>query len=109
MNPKGLHVSTPTDTTIVLTRTFHAPRRLVWEAMFDPVKMRRWMCAPPGWTLTVCEVEARVGGALRLAWKNADADPFMTLRGVFKEVVPHERIVHTETMEMGSGEQVGAL
>ena len=32
MNPKGLHFSTPTDTTIVLTRTFHAPRRIVWEA-----------------------------------------------------------------------------
>jgi uncharacterized protein YndB with AHSA1/START domain len=109
MNPKGLHISTPTDTTIVLTRTFHAPRRLVWEAMFDPVKMRRWLLPPPGWTMTVCEVDARVGGALRLAWKNDDADPVMTLRGVFKEVVPHERIVHTETMEMGSGEVVGTL
>ena len=109
MNPKGLHVSTPTDTTIVITRTFHAPRRLVWEAMFDPVKMRRWLLPPPGWTMTVCEVDARVGGALRLAWKNEDADPVMTLRGVFKEVVPHERIVHTETMEMGSGGVVGTL
>ena len=109
MNPKGLQISTPTDTTIVLTRTFHAPRRLVWEAMLDPVKMRRWMLAPPGWTLTACEVEARVGGALRLAWKSADADPVMTLRGVFKEVVPHERIVHTETMEMASGELIGTL
>src|SRR6187397_1776993 len=109
MNSKGLQVSTPTDTTIVLTRTFHAPRRLVWEAMFDPVKMRRWMLPPPRWTMTVCEVDARVGGALRLAWKNEDADPVMTLRGVFKEGVPHERIVHTETMEMGSGGVVGTL
>jgi uncharacterized protein YndB with AHSA1/START domain len=109
MNPKGLQISTPTETTIVLTRTFHAPRRLVWEAMFDPVRMRRWMLPPPGWTLTVCEVEARVGGALRLAWKSADADPAMTLRGVFTEVVPHERIVHTETMETGSGEPIGTL
>jgi len=47
MNPKGLQVSTPTDTTIVLTRTFNAPRRLVWEAMTVPAKMRRWMLAPP--------------------------------------------------------------
>jgi uncharacterized protein YndB with AHSA1/START domain len=109
MNPKGLQVSTPTDTTIVLTRTFDAPRRLVWEAMFDPVKMRRWMLPPPGWTMTVCEVEARVGGALRLAWKKEDADSVMTLQGVFKEVVPHERIVHTETMEMGSGGPIGPL
>ena len=109
MNPKGLHISTPTDTTIVLTRTFHAPRRLVWEAMTDPVKMRRWMLAPPGWTMTVCECEARVRGALRLAWKSEDADPVMTLQGVFTEVVLHERMVHTETMVMGSGEPIGSL
>ena len=109
MNAKGLQVSTPTDTTILLTRTFNAPRRLVWEAMTNPAKMRRWMIAPPGWTLTVCECEARVGGALRLAWKNEDADPVMTLDGVFTEAVPHERMVHTETMRLGSGETIGAL
>jgi uncharacterized protein YndB with AHSA1/START domain len=109
MNPKGLQVSTPIDTAIVLTRTFNAPRRLVWEAMFTPDKMRRWMLPPAGWTMTVCECEARVGGALRLAWKSKDADPVMTLQGVFTEVVPHERIVHTETMVLGSGETIGRL
>src|SRR5262245_45525722 len=98
MSPKGVEVSTPTDTTIVLVRTFQAPRRLVWEAMFVPARMRRWMLAPPGWTLTVCEVDLRVGGALRLAWKSEDADPVGTLEGVFKEVVPLERAVHTELM-----------
>lgn len=105
--PKGLQISTPTDTTIVLTRTFNAPRRLVWEAMFTPDKMRRWMLPPPGLTMTVCVVEACVAGALRLAWKNDAANPFMTLQGVFTEVAPHERIVHTEMMAMGSGETVG--
>ena len=109
MTTKGLQISTPTDTTIVLTRTFNAPRRLVWEAMTSPAKMRRWMLAPPGWTLAVCECEARVGGALRLAWKSEDADPVMTLRGEFTEVVPHERMVHTETMLLGTGESIGSL
>jgi uncharacterized protein YndB with AHSA1/START domain len=109
MNPKGLQISTPIDTAIILTRTFNAPRRLVWEAMFTPDKMRRWMLPPPGWTMTVCECDARLNGALKLAWKNDDADPVMTLQGVFTEVVPHERIVHTETMAMGTGETVGSL
>ena len=109
MNTKSLQVSTPTDTTIVLTRAFNAPRRLVWEAMFTPDKMRRWMLPPPGWTMTVCECQARVGGALKLAWKNEEADPFMTLEGVFTEVVLHERIVHTETMALGSGQVIGSL
>lgn len=111
MNPPitGLTISTPTDTTIVLTRRFNAPRRLVWEATLTPDKMRRWMLPPPGWTLTRCECDPREGGALRLAWKNDEADPIMTLEGVFTEVVPYERIVHTETMALGTGQTVGSL
>ena len=109
MNAKGLQISTPNDTAIVLTRTFSAPRRLVWEAMFTPDKMRRWMLPPPGWTMTVCECEARVGGSLRLAWRSEEADPVMTLQGVFTEVVPLERIVHTEVMALGSGQTIGTL
>ena len=106
---KGLQVSTPTETTIVMIRAFDAPRRLVWQAMFTPDKMRRWMLPPPGLTITTCEVDTRVGGALELAWKSAEADPVMTLRGVFTEVVLHERIVHTETMALGSGQTIGSL
>ena len=109
MNPTGLQVSTPTDTTVVLTRSFNAPRRLVWEAMTDPAKMRRWMLAPPGWTLSLCECDARAAGPLRLAWKSADADPAMTLYGVFTDAVPHERMVHTETMVLGSGQPISSL
>lgn len=106
---KELQISTPTATTIVLTRSFDAPRRLVWEAMFTPDKMRRWMLPPPGWTIKTCECDLRVGGALDVAWTSEEADPAMTLRGVFTEVVPHERIVHTETMALGSGQVIGSL
>ena len=109
MSPEGLQIATPTDTTIVLTRTFDAPRRLVWEAMLTPDRMRRWMLPPPGFTLTVCECEPVVGGALRLAWKSDDADPAMTLEGVFTDVILHERAVHTETMALGSGQVIGSL
>ncbi len=111
MNPmtKDMQLSTPTDTTIVITRNFDAPRRLMWEAMFTPDKMRRWMLPPPGWTTTTCECDLRVGGALALAWKSDEADPAMTLRGVFTEVVLHERAVHTETMALGSGQVIGSL
>jgi uncharacterized protein YndB with AHSA1/START domain len=108
MTPRGLQLSTPTDTTIILTRSFDAPRRLVWQATIDPALMRRWMLPPPGWTMTVCEVDARVGGALRIAWKSADADPAMTLHGEFTELSPHDRMVHTETMTLGSGQTIGS-
>lgn len=106
---KDMQLSTPTDTTIVIARQFDAPRRLVWDAMFTADKMRRWMLPPPGWTTTTCECDARVAGALAVAWKNDDADPAMTLRGVFTEVVQHARAVHTETMALGSGQVVGWL
>jgi uncharacterized protein YndB with AHSA1/START domain len=105
----GLQISTPTDTTILLTRAFNAPRHLVWEAMTHPDKMRRWMLPPPGWTLTTCQCDVRLGGTLHLAWKSPDADPVMTLQGTFTEVVPHQRMVHTETMALGSGQVIGSL
>lgn len=106
---RGLQISTPADSTLVLTRMFNAPRRLVWEATFTPDRMRRWMLPPPGWSMTVCECDARVGGAVRVAWKSDEADPAMTLHGVFTEVVAQERAVHTETMALGSGETIGRL
>src|SRR5688572_28022020 len=104
-----LQIATPTDTTLVLTRTFDAPRRLVWEAMFTPERMRRWMLPPPGTVLTVCECDPRLGGRHRLAWKTADVDPVMTLEGEFTEVVLHERIVHTETFVLASGQVMSRL
>lgn len=106
---RGMQISTPTDTTIVLSRTFNAPRKLVWEAMFTPDKMRRWMLPPPGFTTTTCEADVRVGGKLSVAWKTDDADPAMTLRGEFTEVALHQHAVHTEAMALGSGEQIGTL
>jgi uncharacterized protein YndB with AHSA1/START domain len=105
----GLQISTPTDTTIVLTRTFNAPRRLVWDAMFTPDKMRRWMLPPPGFTLTTCECDARVGGKLSIAWKSDEANPVMTLTGEFTDVAPHDHAVHTELMALGSGQTIGSL
>lgn len=109
MGTAGLRVTTPTDTTIVMTRAFNAQRRLVWEAMTTPDKMRRWMLQPPGWTLTVCECEARVAGALRVVSKSPEADPAMMLLGVFTDAVEHVRMVHTEMMLLGSGQPVGSL
>jgi len=105
----GLQITTPSDTTIILTRSFKAPRRVVWEALTTPDKMKRWMMPPPSMTLTACEVEPRVGGALKLVWKTADADPFMTLHGEWTEFSPHARMVHTENMTLGSGETILTL
>jgi uncharacterized protein YndB with AHSA1/START domain len=98
-----LQVATPTDTTIVMTRAFDAPRRLVWDAMTKPELVRRWMFYPPGWSWATCEMDVRVGGEFRWAWNGPDGQLAMTIRGVHREVDPPSRIVHTERMEMAPG------
>ena len=65
-------VATPTDREIVITRTLNAPRPLVWDAMHMPEFLRRWMLGPPGWEMTACENDVRVGGRFRHEWKNVD-------------------------------------
>ena len=88
--------TTPTDREFVTTRTFDAPRRPVWEAWASPEHLPRWMTGPPGWTMPVCEIDLRPGGAWHFVWRQADGAE-MAMRGVYREVVPPERLVSTES------------
>lgn len=83
---------------IVLTRSFNAPRKLVWEALTRPELVRRWLLGPPGWTLPVCEIDLRVGGSYRYVWRNEDGRE-MGMGGVFREIAPPERLVATERFD----------
>jgi uncharacterized protein YndB with AHSA1/START domain len=107
-----LNVTTPNDRDIVLSRVFDAPRRLVYEAMSQPELLKRWLFGPPGWEMTVCEDDLRVGGAFHWAWRGPNGEE-MSMRGTYREVVPPERIVRTESFEFGcapqSGEQLASL
>src|SRR5262249_51101124 len=105
----ALEVTTPSDLEIVMTRGFAAPRHLVWEAMTKPELIRRWLYAPEGWTMTVCEGDAEVGGTFHWAWNGPDRNPGMAIPRVSREVVPAERIVHTEAMALGDGVPLGEL
>ncbi|MGE3166295.1 MAG: SRPBCC domain-containing protein [Planctomycetota bacterium] len=109
MNAPTLQVSTPSDTEIVMTRAFQAPRPLVWEAMTSPAKLPLWLFSPPGWTMTTCEGEPRLGGGYRWGWSDEHGQSVMLIHGVFLEVEPPARIVHTEIMEMGQCGPVGQL
>ena len=88
--------TTPTDREIVMTRVFDAPRKLVWEAWTSPEHLPHWMLGPPGWTMPVCEVDLRPGGSWHFVWRKADGAE-MAMRGVYREVVPPERLVSTES------------
>lgn len=92
-----------------MTREFDAPRRLVWEALTEPELIRRWIYAPEGWTMTVCEGGLEVGDKFRWAWNGPDGKPALAIWGVNREVIPPEKIVHTENMEVGAGIPLGEL
>jgi uncharacterized protein YndB with AHSA1/START domain len=86
------------DRAVVVSRSFDAPRRLVFEAHTRPELIRRWLLGPPGWTMPVCEVDLRIGGAIRYLWLGPDGSA-MGMRGIFHEIVPSERIVHSEIFD----------
>ncbi len=108
MNNTGtLKVTTPTDREIAMTRVFDAPRSLVFDALTKPELLKRWFFGPPGWSLVVCEIDLRVGGAYRFVWRRADGTE-MGMGGVYREIVPPERFVVTERFDKAwySGEAV---
>jgi uncharacterized protein YndB with AHSA1/START domain len=90
-----LEVTTPTDKEICMTRVFDAPRKLVWEAWTNPKHVPHWLLGPEGWTMPVCEIDLRPGGKWRFVWRNSDGKE-MEMTGEYREVVPPERVVHTE-------------
>ncbi len=94
-NTGTLQVTTRSDNQIVLTRVFAAPRHLVFEAMTKPELVQRWY-GPRGWSLVVCEIDLKVGGAWRYVLRGPDGTD-MGMRGVFREIVPPERLVYTES------------
>jgi len=93
-----LEVQTVGDREIHMRREFKAPRALVFEAMTKPELIRRWLFGPPGWEMTVCEVDLREGGKFRYAWRHEKGHG-MAMGGTFVEVVPPERIVQTEKFD----------
>ena len=101
-----LNITTPTDLEILITRSFNAPRDLVWEAMSKPELIKQWLLGPPGWTMTVCDDDLRVGGKFKWAWRGPDGME-MAMHGVYREVIPPERIVRTEIFDFGCDAQAG--
>ena len=103
-NTGTLKVTTPSDREIVLTRVFDAPRRLVFDALTQPELLKRWF-GPRGWSMAVCEVDLKVGGAFRFVLRGPDGTE-MGMRGVYREIVPPERSVHVESFDDYPGESL---
>ena len=83
-------VTEPADRVLKITRTFDAPRSLVFQAWTEPEHMARWW-GPRGFTSTVLKNDLRPGGAYRIHMVGPDGDHWS--QGVYREVVPPERLV----------------
>ena len=88
-------VTLPADDQILIEREFAAPARLVWRAVTEPELVRRWWHANRA-EVTECEIDLRVGGKWRYAGRTPAGEEF-AFYGEFLELVPHEKIVQTET------------
>ena len=97
-NVGKLEITTPSDKEIMFTRTFDAPRQLVFDAWTKPELLKRWLYGPNGWSLAVCKVDLRVGGHYRYEWKHTNGNE-MGMGGVYREVVPPERLVNTQLFD----------
>lgn len=87
--------TTPSDREIAMTRVFNAPRELVFAAWTDPEHVPHWMLGPEGWTMPVCEIDLRPGGAWRFVWRKPDGAE-MEMDGEYREIDPPGRLVSTE-------------
>ena len=91
-------VTLPTDTQILITREFDAPKHLVYRAYTTPELIQRWWSGERG-RMTIVEVDLRVGGRWRYVMV-ANGGFEVAFHGEFREIVPNERLVFTEIYEM---------
>jgi uncharacterized protein YndB with AHSA1/START domain len=84
---------------LVLERTLDVPRELVWTAWTTPKHMREWFVPKP-WSITDCELDLRPGGIMRFTMRSPEGQDFPNT-GCVLEVLPHERLVWTDTLLPG--------
>ena len=78
---------------LVIRRTFNAPRELVFRAWTEPQLLAQWSC-PRGFSFTEQSGELRVGGSFAATMRSPEGTEHR-LRGVYREIVPPERLVFT--------------
>jgi uncharacterized protein YndB with AHSA1/START domain len=101
MTPKSFPSENPADREIVISRTFDAPRELVWRAMTDPEHVVNWW-GPRGFSTTIEVMDVRPGGIWKQTLRGPDGARYPN-KSIFKEVVKPERIVYSH----GGGREGG--
>ena len=84
--------------TIKLHRVLRAPAERVYRAFLDPGAMCKWL-PPHGFTCTVHEMDARVGGRHRMSFTNFTTGSSHSFGGSYTELTPHTRIRYTDKFD----------
>lgn len=91
---------------IVITRIFDAPRELVWKAWTEPEHCKKWW-GPNNFTTPYCEIDLRVGGKYLNCMRSREGQDFWST-GVYREIIPLEKIVCTDSFSDEKGNVVHA-
>jgi len=95
-NSDTFQTTTPSDREICMTRLFNAPRQLVFDALTKSEHVRQWWgVLSDEYSVAVCEIDLRPGGAWRFAGRGPDGQA-PEFYGLYREITPPERLVYTE-------------
>jgi len=89
---------------LVVSRSYAASLEKLWRAWTEPEHFIKWY-GPKGFTIPRCEIDLRVGGRHLWSMKSADGRQ-MYYAGVYKEIVPMERIVYTDGFSDSEGNEI---
>jgi len=97
---------TTTDNKLIITRSFDAPLRSVWKAWTDPEHLMRWW-GPKDFTSPFCKLDLHVGGKYLYCMRSKEGQEFWST-GTYKEIIPFERLVCTDSFADEKGNAVPA-
>ncbi len=84
--------------TIRIHRVIKAPTERVYRAFIDPAAMCKWL-PPNGFTATLHQMDAKVGGSFRMSFTNFTTQKSMSFGGEYLEMVPNEKLVYTDKFD----------
>jgi len=88
------------DREIVISRTFNAPARMVFDACTKPELVKRWWAPQShGVTMVECRADVRAGGTYRYVLQQGAGGPLLAFSGTYSEVTPPTRLVYEEVFE----------
>jgi len=103
---EGNTATNATANALIIQRIFDAPRELVWKAWSEPERFMRWW-GPKDYTSPACKIDFRVGGSFLACMRSSDGTDIWST-GVYREIIPLERIVCTDSFADAKGNVVPA-